>query len=1202
VDGLDLGVYTFRIAVNDSSGNSAYHDVQVTVVDTTVPNLLTPIPIDFQYEFGSTGNIITWYWNESHPDMYNITRLDGPYVNISATVYSNGTAINFNVDGLAVGSYTYRIGVNDTSGNSAYHDVQVTVVDTTAPIRLIEPPDMNYEFGTSNHIITWRWTDPHPHKYNITRLDGPYTNKTGNFVNDSDISLNVDGLAVGVYTFRIAVNDTYGNSAYDDVQVTVTVGLPILESSPLDIQYEFGSTGNFINWNWTDPDPDKYNITREDTGDFVYDSVTWDNASIIQFNVDGLAVGAYNYTVWVNDTFGNANFDTVLVTVVDTTPPNILSPIPSNIQYEYGSSGHIISWYWNESHPDMYNISRLDGPYINVTGTPYTNGTVINFDVDGLDLGVYTFRIAVNDSYGNSAYHDVQVIVVDTTVPNLLTPIPTDFQYEFGSTGNIITWYWNESHPDKYNITRLDGPYVNVSATSYTNGTAINFNADGLDVGVYTFRIAINDTTGNSVYHDVQVTVVDTTLPNILTPIPSNIQYEFGSTGNTIIWYWNESHPDKYNITRLDGPYVNQTGTSFTNGSAINFNVDGLDLGVYTFRIAVNDTTGNSAYHDVQVTVVDTTPPNIPLPPSDIIYQIGSQGNQIIWIWNESHPDKYNITWIEGATLNQSGSYQNYTGIVFNVDNLSVGVYTFRIGVNDTSGNSFYDNVTVEVAIDLVYPFINVTNPLFNRTTKVGNIYQIEGFVNGTGSPISAVTINDSRFILNTDPSTSLWGVYSFINNSYLADGIITLKISVNDSGGLTSNITIIFRVLQISNGTSQQLFANRENIVYCTIIPNNIVCELIIFVSVDTNITISFYPNNPTGQYLENSVGFFQFTLENNSALINVTLKLFYNESSLGNIAEGDLSIYYFNAGNWVRLEATLNTTGNYLEYFSTSLSYYSIAAKTQELSPFLIFPTKSDEFLGLMILLGIVVAAVVIAVAVQRSKKKKPKRKTKESERRSKPLSFPVKEEQKPSTTAVSEKGKEKVLEMIKESKKEETETVKKEIKEVPKKISEESTKTAKKEAEKSEQKGKPEVKKKETKYEEKIQKKSENIEEIPQKSVGKPVEEPDGKLVEKPIEKSKEVAPFKITKIDIEESLRRKKVIAELKELTSKDKPKSIIKPTPVKPKTTKPKKIKKSKKRVKKNKKKTKKVKKSKKKKKQSKKSKNKAIKKSENKKS
>ncbi|NHI94748.1 MAG: hypothetical protein EAX96_19815, partial [Candidatus Lokiarchaeota archaeon] len=66
-------------------------------------------------------------------------------------------------------------------------------------------------------------------------------------------------------------------------------------------------------------------------------------------------------------------------------------------------------------------------------------------------------------------------------------------------------------------------------------------------------------------------------------------------------------------ITWIEKGIVNQSGI-YLNGSIISFNVDGLPAGTYNFRIAVNDTSGNSASYDVMVNVTESTNPTTPPP------------------------------------------------------------------------------------------------------------------------------------------------------------------------------------------------------------------------------------------------------------------------------------------------------------------------------------------------------------------------------------------------------------------------------------------------------------------------------------------------------------------------------------------------------------------------------------------------------------
>ena len=305
------------------------------------------------------------------------------------------------------------------------------------------------------------------------------------------------------------------------------------------------------------------------------------------------------------------------------------------------------------------------------------------------------------------------------------------------------------------------------------------------------------------------------------------------------------------------------------------------------------------------------------------------------------------------------------------------------LNINLTDEAGFSSNISRWFYIDNIYPMIYTTMPEYNGTIQFSNTYQIKGFVNGTGTNISAVSINESRFTLSINPSGNPWGNFSFVNNTALPDGVITLKLSVNDSGGLTSNLTINFRVLQFSNNTALDIYANRENFVYGTDSQGNIIVELYIFVSSDTNITITSYTKNPIGISLKGSLGFFEFTLGNQTALINATMRLYYNQSELGNIKEEDLRIYNYNNSIWSELNSTVNTIDNYLEWFTTSLSYYAIAPK-MTLKPKLLLALPSEELPNLVyifILIGAIAASIIVASTLilrKRSSKSKTKKGT--------------------------------------------------------------------------------------------------------------------------------------------------------------------------------------------------------------------------------
>jgi hypothetical protein len=80
-----------------------------------------------------------------------------------------------------------------------------------------------------------------------------------------------------------------------------------------DVSYARGTTGNQIVWHVTDEDPEEYSIYRDGV---LQATEVWDGSDIT-YNVDGLAIGTYNFTIVLTDTSGWITTDTVQVTVTE---------------------------------------------------------------------------------------------------------------------------------------------------------------------------------------------------------------------------------------------------------------------------------------------------------------------------------------------------------------------------------------------------------------------------------------------------------------------------------------------------------------------------------------------------------------------------------------------------------------------------------------------------------------------------------------------------------------------------------------------------------------------------------------------------------------------------------------------------------------------------------------------------------------------
>jgi hypothetical protein len=236
--------------------------------------------------------------------------------------------------------------------------------------------------------------------------------------------------------------------------------------------------------------------------------------------------------------------------------------------------------------------------------TPTTNPGQVMLAVVIFDpLGQYFFLAMGQNSY---AQVDIQTIwkyqmpfvAVEDSTPPEITSSPIDFTYEYGLTGNQLSWTVTSENPDQYYIYQNG---VQIESNNWTTGTPISINIDGLALGIYNFTILLLDQMGNEVIHTVFITVEDTTSP-IFTSSQDDFTYEFAATGNLLSWTVTDTHPQQYIIYRNG---VQTISSSWASGIPISVNVDGLALGTYNYTILVSDTSGNNASHSVFVTVIN---------------------------------------------------------------------------------------------------------------------------------------------------------------------------------------------------------------------------------------------------------------------------------------------------------------------------------------------------------------------------------------------------------------------------------------------------------------------------------------------------------------------------------------------------------------------------------------------------------------------
>jgi len=299
-----VGYYDVLLTVTDAYGNNASASFTVTVSDAEPPTVV--IGEDKEIETGDTVDLD----GSGSTDNVGISKYTWTFVYNGIDVEKSGPSISYRFD--QEGKYTITLTVEDMAGNSASDSLVVTVV---TPFRDTEPPQ-----ALAGDDVT---IDQHA-KVALdasSSIDNVGITSFSWHIAGGDVDTTLDGTsteftfdAVGEYTVTLTVSDAAGNTATDDLTVTVLdADPPVAEAGPnIQVKREetitldgSASSDNVgvVSWVWTIVGQG-LELTRE--GETV--------------TLTLIALGDYNVTLEVSDARGNTARDTLVLTVV---PPPV---------------------------------------------------------------------------------------------------------------------------------------------------------------------------------------------------------------------------------------------------------------------------------------------------------------------------------------------------------------------------------------------------------------------------------------------------------------------------------------------------------------------------------------------------------------------------------------------------------------------------------------------------------------------------------------------------------------------------------------------------------------------------------------------------------------------------------------------------------------------------------------------------------------
>jgi len=594
-----------------------------------------------------------------------------------------------------------------------------------------------------------------------------------------------------------------------------------------------------------------YNIALNES-DNVTNLISWSveggNGTASLYTVSDAGTGTITYAAIQNASWSNGGTYNITATVETIDGTQATDTLPVTVQSQNDAPNPSLSrYYWaNDTDSDgvvdlnelvktsdnlvvdkstiyvAYNISDNDDPTwtFEQTDTAAAQNATISafsgplYEIDIPDVGsnYYGFTLNVTDSYGSTGSDTIYIDTSDESPPTVdlstggigggisfLTP--GKYTYTLGDVGIWDTGdrYSFSQASDEGRIVNYTWVLENRSSGQTQDFYGPTFSYEFEEPKDYNFTLTVTDDNGTSASGTVELyDTTDGPAANAGGPysveLGNNVTFDGSSSVGNITSYtwtipdWNGDGQDE--IWTGISPMISPTST-----------------GTYNITLEVVDDTGAT---DTSNSTLDVTPGVNDAPVADAGSDFNSSNyNFDLNGQNSSDPenDSLNYSWV--VTSKPNGAVVNITDSTSSVTDVSVdtnGVYTFELTADDGE-LADTDSVSVTVEVPNNPPVVTASADL--STVEVGDIASLFANVsdpdghaisNVDGMPIWTV-VNKPVGSSVTFPDPYLFDAAS----SFDAAGNYTLRATVEDQYGETTNDTIVIEVIEPLTETSTE-------------------------------------------------------------------------------------------------------------------------------------------------------------------------------------------------------------------------------------------------------------------------------------------------------------------------------------------------------------------------------------------------------------
>ncbi|WKV12902.1 PKD domain-containing protein [Marivirga harenae] len=654
-------------------------------------------------------------------------------------------------------------------------------VDAGEDITLNLPTNNASVSGTASStaaISTYLWE----------KVSGP----SATLSNTSTATLSVSNAVAGIYQFRLTATDADGNSASDQMKLTVVdSNSPPTANAGSNKQIQLPTSSTTISGTGTDSDG---NIISYSWQKISGGAVTISNANQATLNLSALQAGIYVFELTVEDDDNVTDSDEMQLEVLEESnlDPIANAGVDIQMQLPTNSTNLVGSGTDDDGTISNYLWEKTSGPSVSLSNVNNSTATASN-----LVTGTYTFRLTVTDDDGASDSDLKNVTVLDA---NQVPTVSVD-QVEQSITlpTNTVNIQASASDLDGNIASYLWEIVSEVGSSSLLNSSSSTLTVNDLDVaGQYVYSITVTDNEGATNTAEATVNVNDQPV-NQLPNVNAGPDKFIVLPTNQVILNGTASDPDgtivNYAWIKVSGGNATLTGENTQTLTASN-----LVEGNYRFRLTVTDDDGAKRSNAVDVNVAPEEVNIAPIVDAGNNKSITLPTNSVTIIATASDDGMINSYLWEQISGNAGATLSGTNSSTLEVGGLTEGLYNFQITVEDDGGSFASDEVSVTVTAINTPPVANagsnknITLPkdsvdiIGSGTDEDGEIVSYQ-WTQSSG-PASATLINENQATLEVKDLIA--GQYRFEITVTDNDGdsdVDDLQVTVNEENNISPNV-----------------------------------------------------------------------------------------------------------------------------------------------------------------------------------------------------------------------------------------------------------------------------------------------------------------------------------------------------------------------------------------------------------------------------